>query len=188
MKNQKGITLIALVVTIVVLLILAGTSIAMLTGENGIITQAKEAQVANVEGDVVEKIDMAYNTISTVVLSKVSVDKSYDPRKEATGLELAQTVAEELGMTVTELEGESGVHKADDSENSGYVVTYTYTADERDGTIVVKYTDANFTDEDGEDYNPITATFTLKATKVTRDKYNKQVNGTTTTESGNTNT
>ena len=35
----KGITLIALVVTIVVLLILAGTSIAMLTGENGIITR-----------------------------------------------------------------------------------------------------------------------------------------------------
>ena len=40
MKEGKGITLIALVVTIVVLLILAGASIAMLTGNNGIITQA----------------------------------------------------------------------------------------------------------------------------------------------------
>lgn len=38
MKNTKGITLIALVITIIVLLILAGGSIAMLTGENGILT------------------------------------------------------------------------------------------------------------------------------------------------------
>ena len=44
MKNYKGITLIALVVTIVVLLILAGVSIGMLTGENGIIRQAIQAK------------------------------------------------------------------------------------------------------------------------------------------------
>ena len=41
-KGCQGITLIALVVTIVVLLILAGVSISMLTGENGIIKQALE--------------------------------------------------------------------------------------------------------------------------------------------------
>ena len=35
LKSQKGITLIALVLTIVVLLILAGVSIATLTGQNG---------------------------------------------------------------------------------------------------------------------------------------------------------
>ena len=48
MKNrkmqEKGITLIALVVTIIVLLILAGISIAMLTGQNGILNRASEAQ------------------------------------------------------------------------------------------------------------------------------------------------
>ena len=43
MKN-KGITLIALVITIIILLILAGVSIAMLTGENGILSQAKKAK------------------------------------------------------------------------------------------------------------------------------------------------
>lgn len=42
--KSNGITLIALVITIVVLLILAGVSIAMLTGNNGIITQAKLAK------------------------------------------------------------------------------------------------------------------------------------------------
>ena len=37
-NNIKGITLIALVITIIVLLILAGVSIAMLTGQNGLLT------------------------------------------------------------------------------------------------------------------------------------------------------
>ena len=43
MKKNQGITLIALVITIIVLLILAAVSIATLTGENGILTQAGRA-------------------------------------------------------------------------------------------------------------------------------------------------
>ena len=43
-KKEKGITLIALVITIVVLLILAGVTIAALSGDNGILTRAKEAK------------------------------------------------------------------------------------------------------------------------------------------------
>ena len=43
-KNTRGITLIALVITIVVLLILAGITIAALSGDNGILTRAKEAK------------------------------------------------------------------------------------------------------------------------------------------------
>ena len=42
--KQKGITLIALVITIIVLLILAGVSIATLTGQNGVLTQAQNAK------------------------------------------------------------------------------------------------------------------------------------------------
>ncbi len=46
MKKQtnKGITLIALVITIIVLLILAAVSISTLTGENGILAKANEAK------------------------------------------------------------------------------------------------------------------------------------------------
>ena len=43
-KGQKGITLIALVITVIVLLILAGVTIAALSGDNGILTKAKEAK------------------------------------------------------------------------------------------------------------------------------------------------
>ena len=54
--RETGITLIALVVTIVVLLILAGVSISMLTGENGIITQAQQANIKNDNGTVLEAL------------------------------------------------------------------------------------------------------------------------------------
>ena len=43
-KNKRGITLIALVVTIIVLLILSGISVSMLTGQNGILNRASEAK------------------------------------------------------------------------------------------------------------------------------------------------
>ena len=43
-KKNKGITLIALVITIIVLLILAGVAIVTLTGDNGILTQAGKAK------------------------------------------------------------------------------------------------------------------------------------------------
>ena len=51
LDNKKGITLIALVVTIVVLLILASVSIAMLTGDNGILTQAQNAKNKTEQAD-----------------------------------------------------------------------------------------------------------------------------------------
>ena len=58
-KRERGITLIALVVTIVVLLILAAVSISMLGGENGIITQAIEAKDKTTIGEEKEKVELA---------------------------------------------------------------------------------------------------------------------------------
>ena len=57
--KNKGITLIALVVTIVVLLILAGVSISMLSGEDGIINQAQNASKETSEAENIEKIRLA---------------------------------------------------------------------------------------------------------------------------------
>ena len=59
MKKEKGITLIALAITIVVLLILAGVTIAGITGENGIIGNAKEAKVQSEIGAEKEIIDVS---------------------------------------------------------------------------------------------------------------------------------
>lgn len=57
--DKKGITLIALVITIIVLLILAGVTIAMLTGENGILTQSENARNQTDEAEDIEKINLA---------------------------------------------------------------------------------------------------------------------------------
>ena len=64
-KSQSGITLIALVITIIVLLILAGISIQMLTGENSILSQAGRARTANDETQIKEKIQLAYHSALT---------------------------------------------------------------------------------------------------------------------------
>ena len=64
-KNVKGITLIALVITIIVLLILAGVSIAMLTGENGILSQAQKADVET-RGAAVEEAKNLWETNKTL--------------------------------------------------------------------------------------------------------------------------
>ena len=62
-KSSKGVTLIALVITIVVLLILSGVSIAMLTGDNGILTQSKEAKEKNTIGGEKEQIKLAIQSL-----------------------------------------------------------------------------------------------------------------------------
>ena len=60
-NNQKGITLVALVITIIVLLILAGVTIASLSGDNGILNRGKESKESNEREQVKELIQMAAN-------------------------------------------------------------------------------------------------------------------------------
>lgn len=61
-KEQKGVTLIALVITIIVLLILAGVSIAMLTGDNGILNKSTKAAASQ---KVAEARDLASTYVAT---------------------------------------------------------------------------------------------------------------------------
>ena len=78
-KNKSGITLIALVVTIVVLLILAGVSISLLLDENGIIKKSKDARreygqaKANEQEDLSNLSDMIEEATGKVTLAKVPV-------------------------------------------------------------------------------------------------------------------
>ena len=59
LKTNKGITLIALVITIIVLLILAGVAISMLTGDNGILRQVAKAKTVTDEKSTEEQIKLA---------------------------------------------------------------------------------------------------------------------------------
>ena len=88
MKGRNGITLIALLITIIVLLILAGVAIATLTGDNGLLTKAGNAKNTSEKGEIEEQVKLAYNewklrkeTGETVDLQntvQTTLDKMYD--------------------------------------------------------------------------------------------------------------
>lgn len=65
MKEQKGITLVALVITIIILLILAGIAIASITNENGLFNRAKQAKNNTIDSQNVE--NEAINSYNTAI-------------------------------------------------------------------------------------------------------------------------
>ena len=85
-NNIKGITLLALVVTIIVLLILAGVSISAIVGIDGIISQAGNASEKTTEGRGKEKIELALGEyqIKNTEESLTDFFKSKDWCKNAT--------------------------------------------------------------------------------------------------------
>lgn len=100
MKTEeiKGITLIALVLTIIILIILAGVSISMLTGQNGILTKAKEAkekteqaqkaeqtQLSGLEEIIANNSEAVFDTVSGTnkpALTKGMIPVKWDTSKE----------------------------------------------------------------------------------------------------------
>jgi len=74
LKEQKAITLIALVVTIIVLIILAGVSINLVLGDNGIITKAKEGKEDTIVEQEKEQVELAYVSAAVKKLGE-NVDK-----------------------------------------------------------------------------------------------------------------
>lgn len=69
-KKERGITLVALVVTIVVLLILAGVSISMVLGNNGIVTKAQSAQGEQDKAYAREVVESGLKTVQIDHLTK----------------------------------------------------------------------------------------------------------------------
>ena len=94
LKNKKGITLIALVVTVVVLIILAGVSINAVLGDNGIIKKANQAASVTKEAEVKEAINRTilefyltndYKTLEDFLKAKVTEGKIDSVTKNADG-------------------------------------------------------------------------------------------------------
>ena len=69
-NNNKGITLVALVITIIVLLILAGVTIASLSGDNGILTRGAESKEATEIGEAKDQVNLAINEGTTEYYAK----------------------------------------------------------------------------------------------------------------------
>ena len=101
MREQKGITLIALVITIIVLLILAGVSIAMLTGQNGILTQATNAKTETAQAEAEEKINLALNAVKSKIYEKQVSNSSYNGGTSTLDTDIVSTVLTQDGFSAT---------------------------------------------------------------------------------------
>ncbi len=73
-KNEKGITLIALVISIIVMMVLASVSLNATIGDNGIITRAQESKLKKEEADVETEILSGVAALDTEYYEKVSAD------------------------------------------------------------------------------------------------------------------
>lgn len=78
LRQEKGITLVALIVTIIILIILAGVSITSLTKEHGVIDQATDAKVMNAYNGASDQINLAFSTVRMTILSESTKDSNYD--------------------------------------------------------------------------------------------------------------
>ena len=130
MKDKKGITLIALVITIIVLLILAGVTIATLTGENGILTRASDADV---------------ETRAATVEERKNLWKTEKQADNYIGENTAQTLEELLD----DLEGEDLITGEERTkiEETGHVVIGSKDISFADGLTEASYTITSSLDE-----------------------------------------
>ena len=99
-KQTKGITLIALVITIIILLILAGVTINMLTGDNGILKQATNARETNSKAEFEEQVKLA--VIASRVNDTASIDlKTLDEEiNKISGTTITKSTDDNLPWTV----------------------------------------------------------------------------------------
>ena len=73
-KKENGITLVALVITIVLLLILSGIAIATLGGENGLFARVKQAKKAHIQAEMQEQLTLALNELQIEKKGNASLD------------------------------------------------------------------------------------------------------------------
>ena len=98
-NGKNGITLIALVITIIVLLILAGVTIATLTGDNGILTKAQNAKEKNAQKTVEEQINLAVQA-SRINEGLVINKEILEQELTNNGIEITKSENDELPWTV----------------------------------------------------------------------------------------
>ena len=144
-NNQNGITLVALVITIIVLLILAGVSIAALGGQNGILTKATDAKSLDEIGAAKDQVALAANegiqdyyetvyvTTTNGTASTVTAQDKVFAKIQALGTPIGKAVASynstDKTVTLTSSDGKKTVtgtvHAATESEFNGGELTWS---------------------------------------------------------------
>ena len=104
-KNKNAITLIALVITIVIMLLLAGVAIQMTMGENGLIAKSKEAQKAQAKAELYDTAKLSYTNLKAKAL------ENGQPNPQA-----------ELALSTTEFTNKYNIVGDDITDKKGNVI------------------------------------------------------------------
>ena len=178
-QKNKGITLIALVITIIVLLILAGVTIATLLGDNGVLTKATEAKNEQADATVEEAIKLAWNEYQMMLNEPTGKNESGTKIASTSKVKIQgpmtfwQFLEEEkhyineqgvidvktlVGETLSRGNGTDGkdVYKIEETENNGYVLVYCDENNNRKELSTFEPGDSEILEETDESYFDIT--------------------------------
>lgn len=155
MKKEKGITLIALVITIIILLILAGVGIVMLSGNNGILTKATKAKIEYEKSMIKEEIQL--------VISEIKIEEMQEGREVT-----LETLANgQLVNKLFEIEANLG-----NDEITGDYKGYDYIINDKFHVIIGEKTNENT--------SRITITYSLNTNEYTNQDVIVTINAITT--------
>lgn len=93
LKQQKGITLVALIITIIVMLILAGVSISLVVGDNGVLTQAQDVEPKELVATAKEAVTLANADIMASYYSDTSDTSASNPQKAKAPKDVAKIIS-----------------------------------------------------------------------------------------------
>ena len=115
--KQAGITLVALVVTIIVLLILAGVTINLALGNNGILDKARVIRAINSYNTAEERVQMAYMSVETEIARQLAQNPNYNAGTSENTTKLGRLVSQDLTEDNMEF-------KVDANSAGGILITY----------------------------------------------------------------
>jgi len=154
LKNKKGITLIALVITIIVLLILAGVSIMTLAGDNGLLNRTTSAKEKTEQAGVMENIKLAYQN---ALIGRYANNEDNQAIARQIESDLKGIYGQDSGVTVTE---ENGVYTVT-TPDGRYTIDASGSVSRLEG-LTISQTSLNLQKREGE---------TPTATAITATKY-----------------
>lgn len=122
-KQAKGITLVSLVITIIVMLILAGVSLSMVMGENSVLDQATQAVDETERGTVKDEISIGVGAVQTKYFAQYS---STTGRRSMFDLLTSTTHNETEGIVLSDFANAAMVELFPKSDKSAVLLKYTH--------------------------------------------------------------
>ena len=153
MKSNRGITLVALVITIIVLLILAGVSISLVVGDNGIMTRAKDAGTKTNEADALESFKLSVASLTTEYTAKLYGGEELGTDEKTLVDYVATNISKDLQAsecTIDEFKKTDGNQSCTVTKGKGKVTIYYTVSTTKDSiTNITTEKPASSTEEDG---------------------------------------